>query len=167
MAKPSAVNYYGIYGWLLITALGYFSTIWDYYCFPYLAENLTLLQKHGFHEPFVWSIMLLNLVLTNALVSFIYHTCEVKTVQWYVPIQIVLNMILTEVFFTLAHMNLHYTLTGAKIHLMYHCCKQASWSTNLIFHHVDMAEKVFHCWKARVSKIIIVTCIFDEANSRS
>ena len=135
---PFAVKLYGITGWLWVTALGYMSAIVDYWYFPYLKENLTTLKKHGFTQAYVFSIMALNLVLTNALVGIIYSMCDFNGFQWYVPIQILINMALTEVLFTAAHMLLHYTLTGAKIHLMHHCNKQASWSTNLIFHPLDM-----------------------------
>ena len=138
---PFAVKWYGFVGWLCITAFGYMSAIVDYWCFPYLKENLTTLKKHGFTTTYVFSIMALNLVLTNALVGFIYYTCVFNGFPWYVPLQVLINMAFTEILFTAAHMLLHYTLTGAKIHLMHHCCKQASWSTNLIFHPVDMAAE--------------------------
>ena len=136
---PIAVKSYDLMGLAIVTTLGYVSTIVDYFYFPYLKENFKTLEKCGFQRSYVWSIMFLNLVLTNFLVAAIYHECELDGFQWYVPLQIIVNMALTELLFTSAHMMLHYTLRGAKIHLMHHCCKQASWSTNLIFNPFDMA----------------------------
>lgn len=136
---PIATKLHGLDGWIKITALGYLSTVIDYLCFPYLQENLHLLKKHGYSAPLVWSTMLFNLVVTNALVGSIYYYTSVEEVSWYVPLKIFINLWITEFLFTFAHMCLHHTVWGARIHLMHHCCKQPSWSTNLIFHPLDLA----------------------------
>ena len=138
---PFSVKVYNLKGWVFITFLGYFSTILDYIYFPYLKHNFILLEKNGFKKFYVWMIMLLNLILTNILVGLIYYYVEFNSLKWYTSIQVLINMIITEVIFTLSHMLLHYSYVGAKLHLMHHCCKQASWSTNLIFHPLDMAAE--------------------------
>ena len=104
---------------------------------------MSKLNQHGWRDWQVWSIMLFNLCVTNALVGFIYAYCQedlapfsVKTI-W----QVLVNMAMTEVLFTSAHALLHYTKWGSKIHEMHHCCIDPSWSTNLMFHPVDLAAE--------------------------
>lgn len=138
---PPAVKFYNLYGWVFITLIGYLSTIVDYFCFPYLKKNLNLLEINGFQQKYVWMIMFLNLILTNALVGVIYKFSVIEEWNWFVPIQVFINMLITELTFTISHMLLHYTHIGAQIHKMHHCCKQASWSTNLVFHPLDMAAE--------------------------
>lgn len=119
--------------------MGYVSAIVDYICFPHLKHNFILLERNGFNQSYVWKIMLINLLLTNALVGVIYYYVSFDSFYWYTPVYVCINMVITELLFTCSHMLLHYTTVGASLHVMHHCCKQASWSTNLIFHPVDMA----------------------------
>jgi sterol desaturase/sphingolipid hydroxylase (fatty acid hydroxylase superfamily) len=135
---PFAVKLDGLSGWAKITLLGYLSTVIDYLCFPYLSQNFHTLEKHGYSKLTVWFTMLFNLLATNTLVGAIYYYAPIDEVSWYVPLKVFVNLCITEFWFTFAHMCLHYTVWGARIHLMHHCCKQASWSTNLVFHPLDM-----------------------------
>lgn len=139
---PISVQY-GWKGWALQTAFGYLSTIIDWYAFPHFKKNMAKLNQHGYANWQVWSIMLFNLCATNALVAFIYMHCledlapfSIKTVG-----QVFINMAITELLFTSSHALLHYTKLGSKIHEMHHCCLDPSWSTNLMFHPVDLTAE--------------------------
>ena len=139
---PFSVKY-GLTGWAIQTLVGYISTYIDYMFYPHLKKNMQTLKKHGWKPWQVWSIMLFNLCVTNALVGAIYVYCQSMSVKFTKKtwIQLFINMSITEFLFTSAHAILHYTDTGSKIHKMPHCCQQASWSTNLIFHPLDIAAE--------------------------
>ena len=136
---PLHVYYHGVYGWCAMFVLGYLSVILDYYLFPHFKNNLITLKQHGYGVGMVWFTMLFNLFASSALVGIIYAYCVLdEQPSTWVPLKIIVNMIVGEFFFTSSHMWLHYSKTGSRLHLMHHCCKQASWSTNLIFHPIDI-----------------------------
>ena len=139
---PFSVKY-GIVGWTLQTLIGYLSTYIDYVFYPHFKKNMADLMEHGWKPWQVWSIMLFNLSVTNALVGAIYVYCQNAPMQidGLTFVQLFINMSITEVLFTAAHAMLHYTELGSKIHEMHHCCQQASWSTNLIFHPLDITAE--------------------------
>ncbi len=132
---------YGFLGWFVMTVLGYLSCVIDYYCFPNCKKNVAMLNKHGYSTPVVAGIMCLNLSLTNALVALMYWHHPMDHLSFMTAVKVLLNMCLTEICFSAAHILLHHTETGSAIHVMHHCCKFASWSTNLIFHPVDLAAE--------------------------
>lgn len=134
-------QYYGVIGWFAITALGYFSCVIDYLYFPNCKRNIDFLRKRGYTPKLVWGIMLLNLCLTNALVGCIYSFYQINQVSFVIIAKVIVNMLLTEICFTIAHLLLHHTECGSSIHVLHHCCKYASWSTNLIFHPLDLAAE--------------------------
>jgi len=146
---PLSVRY-GFGAWCLQTLLGYASVFIDWKLFPYAEKNLQTLEKHGYGRPLVATIMFINLVLTNALVALVYANIELKEITSVFSVlaaikdampYLFINLALTEIFFTTAHTLLHCTKTGSKIHTMHHCCKHSSWSTNLVFHPIDMAAE--------------------------
>lgn len=139
---PLHVYYHGLYGWIYILSMGFLSVVLDYYLFPYMKNNLVTLKQHGYSEVIVWCTIAFNLVASEALVGLIYYYSGPGldgTASIWVPLKIIVNMTVGELFFTSAHMWLHYTEMGSRLHLMHHCCKDSSWSTNLIFHPIDVA----------------------------
>ena len=136
---PLGVYYFGFYGWCAMFVMGYLSVILDYHLFPHMKKNLITLKQHGYSEVKVWCTMLFNLLASNALAGIVYAYCVLDgPITIWVPIGVAVNMLVGELFFTSAHMWLHYSTTGSRLHLMHHCCKEASWSTNLIFHPIDL-----------------------------
>ena len=129
---------YGFFGWTIQSLIGYLSSFVDWYLFPNTKININLLKINGFKENNIWLIMLFNLICTNALVGIIYYYTDISNFTKWTPFKIFINLIFTEILFTLSHMYLHCNKNGAKLHLMHHCCKNASWSTNLIFHPFDL-----------------------------
>lgn len=49
------------------------------------------------------------------------------------------NLLLSELTFTAGHWVLHQTDRGGGWHRLHHACRPCSWSTNLLFHPVDLA----------------------------
>lgn len=139
---PLSVSY-GLTGWVIQTGIGYLSTYIDYVCYPHFKKNMQTLKEHGWKPWQVWSIMLFNLCVTNALVGAIYAYCQTTKMEFTskTALQLLINMSMTEILFTSAHAMLHYTKYGSKIHEMHHCCIDASWSTNLVFHPLDMTAE--------------------------
>jgi len=136
---PFHTKYHGFYGWCYITCMAIVSVWLDYYLFSYMKKNLLVLKQHGYSPLCVWSTMLFNLLSSSLLVGAIYYYTEIHDeMSVWVLLKVITNLIITEVLFTLSHMCLHYTEKGARLHLMHHCCRHASWSTNLIFHPVDI-----------------------------
>ena len=143
---PLAVWGGGLQAWITQTLLGYASTWIDWIAFPHTENNLKLLEKAGYTRTFVWSIMLLNLILTNALVGIVYAYALSKEEHEHAGPLALLGMVLvnlccTEVFFTISHALLQVTSAGAKLHRLHHCCMSSSWSTNLICHPLDMTAE--------------------------
>lgn len=50
-----------------------------------------------------------------------------------------LYFLISELTFTAGHVLLHCTTFGRKIHKIHHLCTRPSWSTNLLFHPLDIA----------------------------
>lgn len=139
IGTPFAAKY-GISGLMVQTIFAFFSSVMDWHLFPHFKKNMRRLNKRGWSSLHVWSVMCLNLCMINAVIGHIYMHCQStnmvldkKTI-----LQFVINMSIAEVLFTSAHALLHYTECGSKLHHMHHCCVDASWSTNLIFHPIDM-----------------------------
>lgn len=122
---------------------GYGSVIIDWFISPTMKRNFTRLSRNGYSERMLWSLMAANLVATNCLVTAVtsYFSCfETKPrLDALLVVVVVTNLALAELTFTVAHFWLHRTELGAQIHHMHHLCQPCSWSTNLLFHPVDMA----------------------------
>lgn len=137
---PLSVHYGWSY-WCMQTLFGYASVFIDWNLFPHAEKNLKRLEVNGFSRSYVALIMFTNLVLTNILVALVYNNIVFGPFSWQMIPKILLNLCITEFFFTCAHGLLHCTDAGAKLHTMHHCCKESSWSTNLVFHPFDMAAE--------------------------
>lgn len=140
---PLSIYIKGFIGWYIQLQVGYLSVIADWYLFDYFKKNMRILKKHGFSKQTVIKTIAFNLFATNALVGLIYYYCfqNEMTFSWYVPLQILFNLSVTEVLFATSHMMLHYSPTFYSLHIMHHCCLHPSWSTNLIFHPLDLTAE--------------------------
>lgn len=132
----------GFVWWAAQTALGFFSAVLDASCSDSGRQNFEELKKFGYSSTTVWVTAAFNLIATNALVAAAHIMAPPS--QWeifsfHTVARIVCSLCITEVLFTLSHAVLHQTRVGAKIHVMHHCCKAASWHVNLVFHPLDMA----------------------------
>jgi sterol desaturase/sphingolipid hydroxylase (fatty acid hydroxylase superfamily) len=51
---------------------------------------------------------------------------------------VIANLLLSELTFTAGHWTLHQTVRGGQWHALHHACRPCSWSSNLLFHPVDL-----------------------------
>ena len=93
---------YGFFGWTIQSLIGYLSSFVDWYLFPYTKININLLKINGFKENNIWLIMLFNLICTNALVGIIYYYTDISNFTKWTPFKIFINLIFTEILFTLS-----------------------------------------------------------------
>ncbi len=146
---PAALHFLGTVGFLLYTAVfGGSTIILDWYISPTTQQNLDRLEKNGYPQRIMWLMMAFNLFISNTLVAVVceYFQLFDSTVTqwtWMVVPRIITNMILGEITFTAGHYWLHRTTMGAKLHHLHHLCKYSSWSTNFLFHPLDLAVELF------------------------
>ena len=133
----------GFAWWAAQTLLGFTSAWVDA-----SEKNFEVLRRNGFSARRVWLTAALNVVATNALVAAAHLLAPPKTWEALSPhvavstlARVAASLAVTEVLFTLSHALLHRTAWGAKIHLMHHCCRDANWHVNLVFHPLDMAAE--------------------------
>jgi len=127
----------GAWWWAAQTALGFLSAVVD--ADP---ANFRTLSRHGYPARRVWLTAALNLAATNALVAAAHRLAPPATWEPLTAatlLRVLLSLAATEVLFTASHALLHRTHWGARVHLMHHCCRNASWHVNLVFHPLDMA----------------------------
>jgi sterol desaturase/sphingolipid hydroxylase (fatty acid hydroxylase superfamily) len=146
---PLARLWYGWWGVLVWTCLEGLTIVGDYFISPKMENNLTRLERIGYSRTQLYVLMYANLFWPNALIAGLqqifcggsapWNTMDVRIDAQLISI-IAVNLVLADVFFTLAHsIVLHKTKFGASFHKIHHCAKPCSWSSNLIFHPVDMA----------------------------
>jgi len=147
LGVPFSHEFFGWTGLFVHTIIICGLSIYIDWCIsPTFQTNMHRLSKHGFNTSAIFAVMAGNLIATNVLVVFVKEQycpgvlLSPLSVDRLRIVGIVLvNMALAEIAFTLSHMLLHRTHQGARWHLMHHCCRPSSWSTNLIFHPIDMA----------------------------
>lgn len=143
LTASTSISLGGIWGFILQCLLGVFSIWLDWVVSPTTSNNLKRLGAHGYPAHALVALMLFNQVSTNALVALIaYHFgCFEAPMRadWKTVLAVLCNLTVAEAAFTLGHYLLHTTRVLAPFHVLHHCCKPCSWSTNLLFHPVDMA----------------------------
>lgn len=116
----------------------------DYVVSPTMGRNLAKLEDHGYNNCTMVLLMLANLVASNILVvtmiiGFGCFDAKWRDVGWTTVAAVVSNLLLSELTFTAGHWALHQTARGGHWHTLHHACRPCSWSTNLLFHPVDLA----------------------------
>ena len=111
--------------------------------------NVRWLRANGFHDGVLLTVVLINVVASQSL-GFIavavlntepvlHASMLARFVAPDVLAKVAVNMAIGELLFTLAHRALHQHAALAPFHRLHHCCRRASWSTNLLFHPLDLA----------------------------
>ena len=101
----------------------------------------------------VYSLMACNMISANVLVVGLLRYFDAINVAWpssstldYSTAAAIIRLICTlglyflisEVTFTAGHMLLHRTEIGRRIHKIHHLCVRPTWSSNLLFHPLDL-----------------------------
>ena len=106
-------------------------------------ENVRWLRANGFSDLRTVATIAFNLVASQSLGFLVVYLICTETLDprdvldAAVLGKVLVNMAIGEALFTASHRALHRRLAG--LHRMHHCCRRASWTTNLIFHPVDLA----------------------------
>ena len=135
---PLARLWYGWWGVLVWTCLEGLTIIGDYFISPKMENNLARLERIGYSRTQLYVLMYANLFWPNALIAGLqqifcggsapWNTMDVRIDAQLISI-IAVNLVLADVFFTLAHsIVLHKTKLGASFHKIHHCAKPCSWS---------------------------------------
>eukprot|EP00571_Detonula_confervacea_P016993 CAMPEP_0172308042 /NCGR_PEP_ID=MMETSP1058-20130122/8760_1 /TAXON_ID=83371 /ORGANISM="Detonula confervacea, Strain CCMP 353" /LENGTH=239 /DNA_ID=CAMNT_0013020375 /DNA_START=177 /DNA_END=897 /DNA_ORIENTATION=+ len=113
-------------------------------------KNVVRLRRAGFSDWIILGIaefntvgsQLLGYVITVGLcgdprfytMSYAWRRLDV----WLLCVVFV-NLALAEAAFTIGHYLLHSRKSLLSLHVMHHCCVHASWTTNVLFHPIDLA----------------------------
>mmetsp|Transcript_4947 Transcript_4947/g.7500 ORF Transcript_4947/g.7500 Transcript_4947/m.7500 type:complete len:251 (-) Transcript_4947:157-909(-) len=121
----------------------------DFILSPTPWENVARIAREYNVSPFaIYALMAVNMLCANLLIvgilvffgginvtpPSVFHTMEMLRLVG----SLVLYWTLSEVTFTAGHMWLHCTKMGRRIHNMHHLARNPSWSTNLLFHPIDL-----------------------------
>ena len=118
------------------------------------SHNARCLRANGFSDAAVLRTVLLNL-LSSSLTAFlvVQHAVSLSPALASPRLllahlaqrplaslaAVLLDLALAELAFALAHRLLHERPLLAGLHVMHHCCRRSSFSTNLVFHPLDLA----------------------------
>jgi sterol desaturase/sphingolipid hydroxylase (fatty acid hydroxylase superfamily) len=109
----------------------------------HFAANLATLRLNNFSLPRVMTTMLFNNSSAGATIGgAIFMFCPAEGMQQHFDLalvgKVVTMMVVADFAFFLGHRWLHQGQTLSDLHVMHHCCWHASYTTNLIFHPVDL-----------------------------
>ncbi|KAI8908925.1 hypothetical protein EDD86DRAFT_146615 [Gorgonomyces haynaldii] len=104
------------------------------------AKNLKILNANGFSNAEVYQSILTSYLLvfpgTFLLLQVLLRETVIPYISHGLLIRVAIMLTVSETVFTFAHVALHQDLS--KYHLMHHCCKHTSYSTNFVFHPIDL-----------------------------
>mmetsp|Transcript_2008 Transcript_2008/g.3188 ORF Transcript_2008/g.3188 Transcript_2008/m.3188 type:complete len:249 (-) Transcript_2008:1000-1746(-) len=150
---PYSYQYFGWTGVLVYTAtLSTATVILDFIRSSTARENVRGRVADAYNVPSlaVYCLMACNMISANVLVVGLLRYFDAiepsSTLNFSTAAAIIrlictlgLYFIVSEVTFTAGHMLLHRTEIGRRIHKIHHLCVRPTWSTNLLFHPLDLA----------------------------
>jgi len=161
---------YGIYAWIAHTLILGWGGIWvDRYISPTMQNNFQQLQAYGYSPRSMWMLMFMNLVGSNSLVTVINNGFGCFDVEPRIDLKLIIGlatMVMAEVTFAGAHYWLHRSQRGGEYHKLHHCCRPCSWSTNLLFHSIDLALEFSGPFIAMVTMQLLL-CMFLRCMTNS
>lgn len=147
---PYSYQFAGWTGVILYTfTIHLLSVVLDFFISPTAGENVDRITGAYKVPRFaIYCLMLSNLIGANVLVVSLLILFD--AVQPQVPPLDMATMIrllgslalywtISEITFTAGHVWLHHTKIGGRIHKLHHLCRRISWSSNLLFHPLDLA----------------------------
>ena len=146
-----AMRQFGFAGYLVHTVVAYSLMFIDGLASPALSANVTTLRHNGYGDTNILAITLFNsfgsqflgfivmgLVATQPLASVFIATISNPRALCVLVFRVFVNMALGDVLFWWSHRLMHRNERLAFLHRLHHCAKRASWSTNLLFHPIDL-----------------------------
>lgn len=139
---------HGVTGFLIYMVLFHLTALVDVLGDRSVGKNLLELRRRGFSDLQTFLTWEGNLVSSQmfafVIVRFICVDAAVYSLsnfflspRWLLHTGV--NLVLSEALFTFSHYLLHTWHVLTPLHVMHHCCVHPSWTTNLIFHPLDLA----------------------------
>lgn len=162
------IPYFGFVGFVFYLVGGWGLIILDTLVSDHFGKNVETLRINGFSDIVIIGTILCNQVSSQTLGFVIISICckgisffDSSTVQHLLQVssilKIVINLAVTEVLFTVAHRYLHTDI--AYLHHMHHCNKFSCWTTNLIFHPIDLSLE----FSGPVASLVFFhVCVFKD-----
>eukprot|EP00574_Skeletonema_japonicum_P011525 CAMPEP_0201719136 /NCGR_PEP_ID=MMETSP0593-20130828/4426_1 /ASSEMBLY_ACC=CAM_ASM_000672 /TAXON_ID=267983 /ORGANISM="Skeletonema japonicum, Strain CCMP2506" /LENGTH=267 /DNA_ID=CAMNT_0048209527 /DNA_START=132 /DNA_END=935 /DNA_ORIENTATION=- len=149
---PYSFQYFGWTGVFVYTATVSTATVvLDFKRSSTAGENVRRIAEAYKVPPLaVHCLMACNMISANVLVVWLLRyfdaidvallppNLDCSTAVWLIC-TLGLYFFVSEVTFTAGHVLLHRTAIGRRIHKLHHLCFRPSWSTNLLFHPLDLA----------------------------
>eukprot|EP00808_Paulinella_micropora_P017284 g15900.t1 len=112
----------------------------DYLTSDATQENLNTMWALGFSGSYVAGCYIFNaLTWWVGIKLAVEQLAATSAARCDLPLllHVAATLATTEVFFFFSHRALHYY--APRLHLLHHCCKRPSYTTNLFFHPLDLA----------------------------
>jgi len=134
-------NCYGLFGFFVMQILAFALYFFDFLTSDSTQHNWHILRYNGFSSSFLFFVCSFNF-LTAFIPNYIAVRYMVPDDQSYSIspshlLPVVVNLVISDVVFYLAHRHLHRHLPH--LHVMHHCCRRSSTTTNLFFDPTDLA----------------------------
>jgi len=156
-SHPFVFLSYGLIGYFVILILNFSFLVIDYFTSDATKRNLAVLRQNGFSYSFIFFASSFNFV-TGLIPNYIGVRYLVPEDQPYFIslshiLPVVVNLAITDVLFYLSHRHLHQKLPH--LHVLHHCCRHSSSSTNILFHPMDLAIEF-----TGPALFVFIMCIF-------
>jgi len=111
----------------------------DYFSSEATKMNLNRLYKNGYTPTQIWPLLIYNFfsgMLLPALIV-VWYSNEIKYYfDFLILVKLAFILACTDYVFYIVHKYLHQSLPN--IHKIHHCARNSSFTTNLIFHPIDL-----------------------------
>ena len=186
-------HYYGFQAWGIIGFVSYLLIIYtvalvgDGLVSNSLGQNIESIKRVlGYSESTIHLIAFINLSLSQ-LIGYVLMVHVIQDVSFFTPqvlwdhviqnytllfLQVLVNLAGTEVLFTWSHRLLHTHPKLTSFHVLHHCCTSPSYSTNVLFHPIDLLIEFggpgiyllgmhYFIWKQNDALLLITYLIFQ------
>ncbi|KAI8908924.1 hypothetical protein EDD86DRAFT_146612 [Gorgonomyces haynaldii] len=140
MSYIPAFHYSGLQGLFFVTFNMLLIIFLDICLSENFTKNLKILNANGFSTEQVYQTMFLSLLFGGPGMYCMTQLTFRETVMPYFTHGLVMRvgmlLAISELALTYGHVMLHQQLS--KYHLMHHCCKHISYTTNFVFHPFDL-----------------------------
>eukprot|EP01127_Copromyxa_protea_P008552 TRINITY_DN1964_c0_g1_i5.p1 TRINITY_DN1964_c0_g1~~TRINITY_DN1964_c0_g1_i5.p1 ORF type:complete len:233 (+),score=9.16 TRINITY_DN1964_c0_g1_i5:234-932(+) len=154
------VHQTGWIGYLRTLIINICLHVLDYLTSTATSENLDTMERSGIPRYWALVIAAFNLA-TGTLLPAIVTIYFVGPVEYRFDLSLVLTVLfslaIADITFYCFHMYLHRNLPH--LHLMHHCCKRTSYTTNAFFHPLDL---IMEFSGPALSLIILVRYVFRD-----